>query len=476
MEIFQHEIEDGLAQSIASQTSVAYISPAVDAKKSLHLNEKAIAEFLNRSYASNQSQIDDLFNLTAVLVSTGWNKNDDIFLSEEMWAARKTPEDKQFNFMHNEKDIIGHITGNYAVNFEGEILEDDLDFSQVPPDFNIITNAVIYKTWSDKDLRDRMRNIIAEIEAGGKWYVSMECLFPRFDYALQDARGNMKLVNREESTAYLTKHLRAYGGSGEYDGYKLGRVLRNLSFSGKGLVTKPANPRSIIINEKSVSNTKEKQMDIEELKAKLAKAELELAEAAKMNEEMKKKMEQKKDEESKATLAQLEEYKTAIAEKDQTLASLQEQVSKLAQELADTKASIDTLKSEKEAAEAKYNDMQKKMKMEKRKAQLAEAGVDESDLEDTLASVESLDDNGFEKIVSMMKKKMAKKETMASEQVAASASVAEEILEDAVVTEKTVASVVNEVISDDETSEKLRSSASEWLSGCFSTLGKKTKK
>lgn len=475
MEIFQQEIEDGLSQAIASQSSIAYISPAVDARKSLHLNEKSIAEFLFRSNASSEDQA-DLFYLTSVLVSTGWNKNDDIFLAEEMWAARHTPEDKQFNYMHNEKDIIGHITGNYAVNFEGELIEDDIDFSMVPPDFNIITNAVIYKSWSDKDLRDRMKTIVAEIEAGGKWHVSMECLFPRFDYALQDAKGSIRLVNREESTAYLTKHLRAYGGTGEYDGYKLGRVLRNLSFSGKGLVTKPANPRSIIINEKSVSDIKEKQMDIEELKAKLAKAELELAEAAKMNEEMKKKMEQKKDEESKATLAQLEEYKTAIAEKDQTLASLQEQVNQLSQQLTETRASLEAIQAEKEATEAKWHDMQKKMKMEKRKAQLAEAGVDEPDLDETLASIEALDDASFDKIVAMMKKKMAKKMMKPEDDAKASASVADEILEDVVETEKTVASVVNETVNDDEVANKLRSSAAEWLGGCFSTLGKKTKK
>ena len=472
MEIFQKEIEDGLAQAIAAQSSVAYLSPAISARKSFHLNEKSIAHIVKAAELNNESQI-DLFNLSSVLVSTGWNKNDDIFLAEEMWAARKTPEDKQFNYMHNEKDIIGHITGNYVVDYDGELIPDDSDFSDIPSQFNIITTAVIYKTWSDKDLRDRMKQIIAEIEEGGKWHVSMECLFPRFDYALRDTKGSVKLVSREESTAYLTKHLRAYGGSGEYDGYQLGRVLRNLSFSGKGLVTKPANPRSVILNEKTVSEKKEKHMDIEELKAKLAKAELELAEAAKMNEEMKKKMQEKKDEESKATLAQLEEYKTAIAEKDQTLASLQEQINQLSQELSDTKASLETIKAEKEETEAKWKDMEKKTKMEKRKAQLAEAGVEESDLEETLASVESLDDTSFDKIVAMMKKKMAKMKE--EDKTKASDSAAEDILADATETTKTVASSLNEDADDSDDIQKLRSSASEWLGNCFSTL-KKTKK
>ena len=75
----------------------------------------------------------------------------------------------------------------------------------------------------------------------------MECLFPNFDYALTAPDGSTKVVSRDEASAFLTKHLRSYGGSGEYQNYRVGRLLRNLSFSGKGLVSKPANPRSVIL-------------------------------------------------------------------------------------------------------------------------------------------------------------------------------------------------------------------------------------
>merc|ERR1711959_822172 len=40
-----------------------------------------------------------------------------------------------------------------------------------------------------------------------------------------------------------------YGGSGKYEGYTVGRLLRNIAFSGKGLVSNPANPRSVILND-----------------------------------------------------------------------------------------------------------------------------------------------------------------------------------------------------------------------------------
>ena len=145
--------------------------------------------------------------------------------------------------MHNENDIIGHITGSYVVDRDGNPIDDDTQ----PDDFDIITEAVLYNSWTDPENRQRMNQIIAEIEEG-KWFVSMECLFAGFDYALLDGSGNAKLLERNEGSAFLTKHLRAYGGNGEYEGYKIGRSLRQISFSGKGLVSKPANPRSVILD------------------------------------------------------------------------------------------------------------------------------------------------------------------------------------------------------------------------------------
>ena len=69
----------------------------------------------------------------------------------------------------------------------------------------------------------------------------MECYFKAFDYGLIDkTTGNYKVLARNDDTSYLTRHLRAYGGTGEHDNYKIGRVLRNITFSGKGFVDKPA--------------------------------------------------------------------------------------------------------------------------------------------------------------------------------------------------------------------------------------------
>ena len=112
-----------------------------------------------------------------------------------------------------------------------------------------------------------MDQLIAEI-LEGKWAVSMECLFKNFDYAVVTPTGENKVIARSNESAFLTKHLRFYGGSGEYGGNKIGRLLRSFVFSGKGMVTNPANPRSLILtddvnpfktNSQSISSIKSKE-------------------------------------------------------------------------------------------------------------------------------------------------------------------------------------------------------------------------
>ena len=241
MKIYKSEIEDGLEGALKNNSiaccAIAEKSEPVSILEIDDATQQRL-ENLGIATAENKNQI-DLYYLKSILVSTGWNKNDDVFDPKELWTAKDTPEDKPFNFMHNEKDIIGHITGNMAVDFNGEEIEQETE--EVPSSFNILTTSVIYTEWSDIAQRERMQKIVSEIE-DGKWFVSMECLFPDFDYALATSDDLIKVIPRNEASAFLTKHLRSYGGNGKYQDYRVGRLLRNLSFSGKGLVSKPANP------------------------------------------------------------------------------------------------------------------------------------------------------------------------------------------------------------------------------------------
>ena len=110
IKIYQREIEDGVGDLVKSTASIAYCSEASVKKSDLEIAKQVInnEEVLEKVLAENKDQI-DLYYIESVLVSTGWNKNDDVFLTDATWQARNTPEDKQFNYMHNEDDIIGHL-------------------------------------------------------------------------------------------------------------------------------------------------------------------------------------------------------------------------------------------------------------------------------------------------------------------------------------------------------------------------------
>ena len=405
MQIYSKEIEDGVAELVRSSASMAYCMPAslsVDTRSdSVDFAEKVKAE------SANPKQI-DLYYIKSILVSTGWNKNDDVFTPEATWSARTTPEDKQFNLMHDENNIIGHITGSYVVDRSGAAIADDTQ----PDDFDIITEAVLYNSWTKPENRERMSQIIAEIEEG-KWFVSMECLFAGFDYALLDDNGTSKLLERNESSAFLTKHLRAYGGNGEYEGYQVGRCLRQISFSGKGLVSKPANPRSVILdasrafslnsNSTILTSFPEGDNDMSDtnlLEKQLAEIKSELASAKEENVALRREIEE----------ASAKEQGEAVAKLEETLAAKDDAIKALEATVAEKEASItelqETLAKDKEDMKEKMEElrkMQKEKKTEARKASLIEIGYDAEAADEAVASYEDFDDAAFEAILAAVK-------------------------------------------------------------------------
>jgi hypothetical protein len=472
IKIFKKEIEDGVAEAVKAQASIAYCSPAMLHTGSVDLvvgNVKS-KRLINKIVAQNKDQ-NDLYYLESVLVSTGWNKNDDVFLAGPTWEARATPEDKQFNYMHDENDIIGHITGSYVLDANGSKVEAD---QQTPPDkFDIITQAVLYNSWTQDENKDRMEQIIAEIK-DGKWFVSMECLFSGFDYALIDKSGNSQLVERNEASAFLTKHLRSYGGEGEYEGYKVGRALNKIAFSGKGLVRKPANPRSIILNstaefkteEKVLYNFKqgEKQMaldkELDELKAQLAEAKQE-------NQVIKAQIEEAK---NKEFASKIEAFETQVSEKNEAIATLEEQVKSTQAKIAELQDSLTASQAELAEAMKQMDSMKKKAQCEKRKASLIEAGFEVSEADETLASFDALSDESFDSVVAVMKSKMTKKELQKHEKEETPEKEqkeemkAEQVEATAEVFEKVESSEAALVVSEEvDALQKTKASIASWL-------------
>ena len=479
IKIYPKEIDDGIGELVESTASVAYCSEAKINTAAIETAKDVISDpsILEKIMAENKDQI-DLHYIESVLVSCGWNKNDDVFLAQSTWAARSTPEDKQFNFMHDENDIIGHITGSYVLTKDGKAVADG---EEMPEDFDIITQAVLYNSWTDEENRERMQKIISEIQEG-KWFVSMECLFSGFDYALQGPDGEAKLLARSEDSAFLTKHLRAYGGTGEYEGYKIGRALSNIAFSGKGLVSRPANPRSVILNSKSTAQFNVQEMnsnlsivgdfnmsDTTLLEKQLAEVQADLADAKAENEAIKVKIEEAKDKEFASTIEAFEteagQSKAKIDELNELIKSTQARVAELEDQLAtsqtDLAEAIQTVAA-----------MEQKEKTEKRKAALIEAGISEEDVEASLTSFDALGDEAFESVVALMKKKAAwppekdedkkgkkgkKDEEVKSEETEA-AEVTEEVFEDLESSEATL--VESEEVDE---IEQTRASIADWF-------------
>lgn len=395
MKTFAAERRDGLANLIDNNV-LAYRSVASTATKS------KLPEAVQLAQASNPNQL-DLFYLDCILASVGWNENDDIFNPTDMWNARATPVDKQFNYMHDESDIIGHITASRVIDADNNLWTQDS-----PPDkFHIVASSVLYTHWTDEERQERMDQIIAQINKG-EWFVSMECLFNQFDYGVITPKGEEKIIARAEDTAFLTKHLRAYGGTGEFQGHKLGRVLRGFTFSGKGLVTNPANADSIIfsatkhfsgvtasIQETGMSDVLQKQVD--ELKAELKAAKASVEEKETERNEIF----------AKYSDIQKQGDKEAIAKIETEKADLEKQ---LADVTADSEAkdeTIATLKTGKETAEATVTELTEKIEAAEletlkasRLSELAKAGVEDAKALEIVDKFIKSDEEVFAELVS----------------------------------------------------------------------------
>jgi ABC-type branched-subunit amino acid transport system ATPase component len=451
-----YESESEIADKVKNNSLAFQLTPeVVDCESEFKVTAQA-----------NPNQI-DLFYLKSILVSVGWNGNDDVFDKQEVYAACKTPIDKQFNFMHNEKDIIGHITSTKI--FDGETTYDDIDIKDLPDKFDIIVGSVIYKKWTDEKLQKRMNKLIAEIK-DNKWFVSMECLFRDFDYAVVSTDGE-KIVARNQETAFLSKYLRAYGGPGEFKGQKIGRVLRSFAFSGKGLVDKPANKRSLIIDYSDFSEDQSVAMEnimsssitqeqYEQVLSKLALAEQKLGD---MNDQSK----SKELNDLKVQVASLTESNQSLQAK---ITTLQSEVS-VSSEVAQNKDSqITALTKERDEALASVKahlETLKVVELEKTKAaRLAQLSTKDVANDRALALVEkfiTISDEMFAEVVASL----ADKKTQEVKTEKQDKSVAKVLLDEYELDGFSVSTAS----ADSQESQELRTKASSWLKTCMNKKG-----
>lgn len=414
MKIYQAEKDAGLTEVLSAKSSIVYASLA-EKSDNFASNSKTID---NKAFAGIEDS--DLYYTQSILVTTSWNKNDDIFDPIEVWLAKSTPTHKPTNLEHNENLIVGHITSNWPINEEGEIIVDTTDVNELPAKFHILTGSVIYTGYTEPELRERSQSLINEIESGNK-YVSMECFFKGFDYGLiNKTTGKYHSLPRNEETAFLTQHLRAYGGLGEHQNYKIGRVLRQITFSGKGFVNKPANPESIIFTKEELHLNKEiaeNNLIIEEKNSDFS------IEGVFSNQANLKETIMSVETELETTVAEtpvveatVETLDTETTEQVEAAKKMQEEMMKKEEEMKKMKAALEAAQTELQstnevlaAYKSKEEEMMKKEKRMKRMASLVDSGIDQATAENSIDKFDNLDDTLFETIASLIASKQIAK-------------------------------------------------------------------
>lgn len=349
----------------------------------------------------------DLYSLDSILVTNGWNLNACVFEKDELWNAKATPNNKPFNLGHNTLDIIGHITNTGPVDKDFKAIALDMPVDELPEKLHLLTSAVIYKLWDNEDRDKQIATIIEEIKKGD-WYVSMECWFDSFDYAIMNKESSgYKLVARTSETAFLSQYLRNFGGTGVYNDCKVGIVPRGILFAGKGLVKKPANPESIIFASvlDDVKNTGYILNSNELPKGEIVMNDLELkAENEKLKVALSEAQNQLKDKDNKEVAEQLENLKKEVESKTAALNDANAKLEKVAGEVIELKNSATALQTELNTAKAELAKINtEKLQAERAKLLAKEAGIDETSAVGLVNLLVALSDEAFKDFVAKYK-------------------------------------------------------------------------
>ena len=396
MQIFTAEKD--IADLILENTSIAY---SIDVEP---LDNSVVA-----SIHSDTPNTLDLFYTKSIFVTTNRNKNDDVFLVDATWEARKTPVDKMWNIEHNHNKVVGHVVSTWAIDSAGNVLDDSLSIDNLPPIYHLCVAGVIYKKWQDPTLQDQVDDLIEGI-AAGEWKTSMEALFNDFKYVLEKEGEETRVIARDETTAFLSKHLRCYGGSGKYDGYNVGRGLKNIIFSGNAFTKRPANPNSVIF-----ANLEKKPLLNLSNGVSLIKEEIIMSDNI-----LEKQVAELKDQVKLLTQANKElsdELATASVEKyEGEITSLREQLTASQKSLADAEAKIQSVETAKSAladelkgfndkyaaVAAELDEVRKGAVLAARTTKLIEIGLSKDEADVKAKSLVALSDEQFDSLASII--------------------------------------------------------------------------
>ena len=215
--------------------------------------------------------------------------------------------------------------------------------------------------------------------------------------------------------------MRSYGGTGKYQDHQVGRLLRSITFSGKGFVDRPANPESIIfdqnrvfefykasissknmfLNENGVimkidnlnrSDTQESDMSNEILNEQIAELKAALESAKADNKELADKLSE----------ASVEKYEKTIDKLTEEAKAATEQLEVLKTELETSQSKVDEMTVAVEASNEAYAKLESEIteikaaeKARARKAALVQAGLSDEEAEAKMEAFGGLSDEQF---------------------------------------------------------------------------------
>ena len=208
-----------------------------------------------------ENKTPDMLFFSGIFVSSGGNLNHAFFLPSELVKAHNTINNKALDIEHEETEIVGHIYSSAFVDRSGQKLEIGNLQSRTEVELNnmemdVMIAGIVYKS--------RFPELAQEVQ-DSKWKLSMETYFQDYDIKI----GNVILSKKEaealgiDSDAVLGRMARVLRKGKEIAKGEIDRVLRELMFSGCGLVKNPANPRSVILETAKKKELEEGEIVIE---------------------------------------------------------------------------------------------------------------------------------------------------------------------------------------------------------------------
>lgn len=220
---------------------------------------KEVASVLDLPTVENRQP--DLAYFSSRFVSTGTNLNFAHFLPSELVKAGSTVPGKAVDIEHEEDKIIGHIYSHAFTDVDGNYLDNktlgSMNSKELDrQDLHIEIASVVYKT--------RFPEVVEEMQSGD-WKVSMEAYYMSYDILVGNTiltLDEAKLMGFDIGSAdnLMGKHAKIVKAGKVVDQGKVARVLRDICFSGVGIVKSPANPPSIIFE--TVASVDESSTDI----------------------------------------------------------------------------------------------------------------------------------------------------------------------------------------------------------------------